>query len=87
MRTPEEKAAYNKAYLRADTVDEWLEKCALLGNICIYCGEAKPLTIDHKVPLCRGGRNDITNIVPACQSCNSKKGRRTTAEYLALKVA
>ncbi len=42
---------------------EWLEKCALLGNVCIYCGESKPLTRDHNIPLSRGGTDDITKFV------------------------
>lgn len=69
------------------TYAEWLEKCAMFANLCAYCGEAKLLTRDHKVPLSRGGTDDITNIVPACKSCNSKKRHRTASEYLALKAA
>ena len=65
------------------TEREWLDKCALLGNVCIYCGEAKPLTEDHKIPLSRGGSNDITNIVPACLSCNSRKSTKTAPEFIA----
>lgn len=64
------------------TAQEWREKCALFANLCAYCGEAKPLIREHKVPICRGGTNDITNIVPACKTCNSRKGRKTAAEYL-----
>lgn len=30
----------------------------------------------------RGGSNDISNIVPACRSCNSRKGARTIDEFL-----
>lgn len=63
------------------TALEWREKCAMFNNFCFYCGEAKPLSRDHLVPLCRGGPNDISNIVPACKSCNSRKGRRTAWEY------
>lgn len=69
------------------TSAEWRDKCALLGNVCIYCGEAKPLTIDHKVPLSRGGTNDITNIVPACRDCNLTKRAMTAYEFIARKVA
>ena len=65
------------------TTQEWLDKCALLGNVCIYCGEAKPLTRDHKIPLARGGSHDIANIVPACMSCNAKKQAKTATEFLA----
>lgn len=85
-----EKAAHYVATRRArktgnggyHTLTEWLDKCALLGNLCIYCGKAAPLTRDHKVPLAMGGTDDIANIVPACQSCNSKKGTMDAAEYL-----
>jgi len=67
------------------TVQEWLDKVALLGGCCIYCGrDDAPMTIDHKMPLSRGGSNDISNIVPACQPCNSKKAKRTAEEYLAI---
>lgn len=65
----------------AHTQQEWLEKCALLGNVCLYCGEAKPLTRDHKVPLSRGGTDDIDNVVPACHSCNCAKRSHTPEEF------
>jgi len=65
------------------TIEQRLAKFALLGNICFYCGEAKKLTVDHKIPLARGGTDDIRNIVPACRSCNSSKNARTAKEYLA----
>mgnify|MGYP001573819643 CR=1 FL=1 len=65
------------------TNQEWLDKCALLGNVCIYCGEARPLTRDHKIPISRGGSDDISNIVPACHSCNAKKQAKTASEFLA----
>jgi len=64
------------------TQAEWLAKIDLLGNCCFYCGEAKPLTRDHKIPLSRGGGDEIQNILPACKSCNSKKHTQTTEEYL-----
>ena len=69
------------------TEAEWQEKLDLLGNVCIYCGESKPLTRDHKVPLSRGGTDDIMNIVPACRSCNSRKRTRTSMEFLGLTKA
>lgn len=66
------------------TPQEWREKCELFAWCCAYCGERKPLTRDHKVPIVRGGSNDITNILPACQRCNRHKATRNTSEYLAL---
>lgn len=65
------------------TTQEWLKKCGLFAFCCAYCGEKKPLQRDHKIPVSRGGTNDIANILPACKSCNAKKKHRTTAEFLA----
>lgn len=58
------------------------ELCEKAAHGCVYCGEAKPLTADHKVPVARGGINDISNILPACLSCNSDKCDLTAQEYV-----
>lgn len=39
------------------------------------------MTVDHRTPIARGGSNGIENLVPACNSCNSKKGTRTEPEF------
>jgi 5-methylcytosine-specific restriction endonuclease McrA len=52
----------------------WRSKIA--SGKCYYCGEIfKPseLTMDHKIPISRGGRSEKINIVPACKVCNNKK--------------
>ena len=41
---------------------------------CVRCGIDVNLSIDHVIPLVRGGRNDIENIQILCRSCNSSKG-------------
>lgn len=64
------------------TLQQRKELFDLLGNVCFYCEAPPPLTIDHNVPLKRGGTDDISNILPACRSCNSKKNTRTAAEFL-----
>lgn len=33
-------------------------------------------TIDHVIPLCKGGSDDLENLVIACMSCNSRKGSK-----------
>lgn len=66
------------------SLQEWKEKCELLGNVCFYCGEAGPLERDHNVPLTRGGSDSIDNILPACRPCNAKKRTKTAREYLGL---
>ncbi len=63
---------------------QFQDLCAIAGNRCYYCGCVPgKLTPDHAIPLARGGSNDITNLVPACLSCNKRKGTRTKDEYLA----
>lgn len=64
------------------TLEQRREKFELLGNVCMYCGEDKKLTVDHKIPLARGGTDCILNIVPACRSCNSKKNAKTAREFV-----
>jgi hypothetical protein len=47
---------------------------------CRYCGSLERLTIDHVIPRCQGGRDDESNLVVACRSCNSRKGGRTPSQ-------
>lgn len=50
---------------------------------CHHCGERFPaaeLTMDHVVPIARGGVSSKKNVVPSCKACNSAKGHRTKAE-------
>lgn len=52
----------------------WRKKIA--SGQCYYCGRTFPpdeLTMDHKIPLARGGRSERENLVPACKECNYKK--------------
>jgi 5-methylcytosine-specific restriction protein A len=45
-------------------------------GVCHYCGQTflpKELTLDHILPLARGGRSTKGNCVPACKECNNKK--------------
>jgi 5-methylcytosine-specific restriction endonuclease McrA len=55
------------------TAKEFSELCKLFDYKCACCGEKKPLTVDHIIPIKHGGANIIENIQPLCQSCNSKK--------------
>jgi 5-methylcytosine-specific restriction endonuclease McrA len=54
---------------------------------CSYCDEqvAQP-DPDHVIPISRGGRNGIENILPCCQSCNGDKGDMTLTEWAAYRV-
>ncbi|MFH0844745.1 MAG: HNH endonuclease [Pseudomonadota bacterium] len=52
----------------------WMNK--IQKGTCYYCNRlvgGKNLTMDHIVPLSRGGKSRKGNIVPACKECNNKK--------------
>lgn len=51
----------------------WHKMEAIFGGRCWECGEVKPLTKDHIIPLSAGGTDYIWNIQPLCRNCNSKK--------------
>jgi len=44
---------------------------------CQYCGNQRDLTIDHLIPVSRGGPWTWENLVTACNVCNTKKGSKT----------
>ncbi|MHB8188944.1 MAG: HNH endonuclease [Ferrimicrobium sp.] len=44
--------------------------------VCERCGSESDLTVDHIIPLARGGSHDIDNLQTLCRSCNSSKGKR-----------
>ena len=50
------------------------------GKTCAYC-DALATTVDHVVPLVRGGTNYEGNLVPACRPCNSRKSFRLVIEW------
>jgi 5-methylcytosine-specific restriction endonuclease McrA len=51
------------------------------AKVCCYCGKARKLTIDHRLPIARGGTHARDNLVAACGPCNSRKGKRTDVEF------
>lgn len=58
-----------------------------LNPYCYYCNKylafrPRSATIDHKIPLSKGGTNDADNTVLACETCNRDKADMTETEYL-----
>ncbi len=52
----------------------WKRKCA--HGRCYYCSKGvypNELTMDHVIPISRGGMSEKSNVVPACKECNNKK--------------
>lgn len=58
-------------------IKEWNNKCKLLKFKCQHCGTIERITIDHIIPVSKGGSNDISNLQPLCISCNSRKYNKT----------
>lgn len=60
----------------------WKRRCA--KGFCHYCGQPMApgeLTMDHIVPIARGGKSTKGNIVPACKECNNKKKQLLPMEW------
>ena len=60
----------------------WQRKIS--AGICYYCGQQynpKDLTMDHLIPLGRGGKSVKGNIVPACKECNNLKKTMLPLEW------
>jgi 5-methylcytosine-specific restriction endonuclease McrA len=52
----------------------WKQKLA--RGVCHYCGRHFPpeqLTMDHIVPIIRGGRSTKSNVAVVCKECNNTK--------------
>ena len=62
------------------TLLQWLMLKFSYCYKCAICGEKKPLTKDHIIPLSKGGTNSIDNIQPLCRNCNSKKNAKLIYE-------
>jgi 5-methylcytosine-specific restriction endonuclease McrA len=58
---------------------EWQQLLDETGHRCLSCKRTdRKLTIDHIIPISKGGINTIANIQPLCMPCNASKGVRST---------
>ena len=65
------------------TAKQWKQIVLFYGRACALCRVSEsevPLTVDHFIPISKGGINDWTNVWPLCLSCNSKKHNKIPAE-------
>ncbi len=84
IQVDRQHVAREKEKARALRRTSWWRNKAAAG-ICHYCGRHFPpeeLTMDHVVPLSRGGRSVKGNIVPCCRECNSRKKYLTPVEMI-----
>jgi 5-methylcytosine-specific restriction enzyme A len=72
-----------RAKARALRQSQWWKR-RIADGVCYYCRRSighRALTMDHLVPLGRGGRSTRGNVVPACKECNSKKKSLVPVEW------
>jgi 5-methylcytosine-specific restriction endonuclease McrA len=71
------------------TLSEWQDVKKKYDYTCLCCGKREPeitLTVDHIVPVSKGGTDNIDNIQPLCRSCNPRK-RDKTIDYREVQFA
>lgn len=62
---------------------QWWKRKRSTG-ICHYCNAkfpVKELTMDHVIPLSRGGKSERFNLVPCCKACNTRKKQLLPSEW------
>lgn len=47
------------------------------GNVCLKCKSPYDLTVDHIIPVSKGGATTLDNLQTLCRTCNSQKGDKT----------
>ena len=60
----------------------WKRQCA--KGQCHYCRRPvapRELTMDHIVPISRGGRSTRGNVAPCCKECNNQKKQLLPMEW------
>ena len=68
--------ARERGYEGILSLDDWKLVLSLTDGQCIACEENAADSIDHVLPLVKGGMNTVQNIQPMCIKCNLKKGTR-----------
>ena len=80
---PSDQIAREKDRAKHLRRSQWWKNRLATGR-CHYCGEPFPpreLTMDHIVPLVRGGRSTKGNIAASCKECNNKKKYMLPVEW------
>lgn len=73
--TSEQQVRHEKDKAREIRKSRWWH-IRIAQGLCHYCGKTflpEELTMDHVVPIIRGGKSIRGNVVPACKECNSRK--------------
>ena len=84
IQKDEKHVARERARARELRKSSWWRN-VLAKGACHYCEQqvgAAALTMDHVVPVARGGRSTKGNVVPCCKACNQSKRCLTPAEQI-----
>jgi 5-methylcytosine-specific restriction endonuclease McrA len=84
IKRDEKHIAREKKKARELRKSQWWQQ-QLQNGVCHYChGHFTPedLTMDHVLPIIRGGKSTKGNIVPCCKECNNDKKYLTPAEMI-----
>ena len=79
----EEEIKRERARARELRQSQWWKNRRGKG-ICHYCRQSFPpseLTMDHVIPVIRGGKSRKGNIVPCCKECNNRKKHMVPSEW------
>lgn len=63
------------------SAEEWNNILKHFEYACAYCGKTHEITMEHIIPISKGGLTSVLNIVPACSTCNSSKNNKDMLEW------
>jgi len=75
VEVSEEQIRRERQKARELRASQWWKRKRASG-VCHHCGDKLPpreLTMDHLIPIIRGGKSTKGNLVPSCKKCNSER--------------
>jgi 5-methylcytosine-specific restriction endonuclease McrA len=82
VRKRERENTHRRRALKGSSSPELVEFMARLVTLpCTYCDATENITVDHIIPLSRGGEHETANLAAACYPCNSSKGALMLDEW------
>lgn len=80
-RKKQHRRRANQDDVRVVTARDWRRLVQRYNGLCAYCRDRPATDQDHVIPVARGGRFAIGNLLPACRPCNSSKGAKLLVEW------
>ena len=75
------RRAKQKKVLSTLTEWQWEQAKEYFNQKCAYCGKKRKLHQEHFIPLASQGEYTVSNILPSCQKCNSRKSTKDFFEW------